>query len=116
MDSAAHRFLCLKRADAIRDYARHLVRIKDSYAAHPLRGTTATPHRVLARAATGFEKAARAYRDAGLGLLARQCWEEAAQCHRRLFREQKEAWCLKRLDAIPIVWNGEGCEPVDRAD
>jgi hypothetical protein len=116
MDSAVHRILCLKRADVACDYARHLLRIKDSYAAYPLRGTTATPHRAVARAAIGFEKAAQNYRDAGLGLLARQCWEEAAQCNRRLFNDRKVAFCLQERDAIPILWTSEGCEPVDRAD
>lgn len=107
MDSAASRLLRLKRADEARDNAYRLVRLKDAYESQSSRGTTATPHRVLDRAAVAFVRAAKRYRDAGLGLLSRECWDQAAQCYRRLFDEKRAARCETERDAIPVLWDGD---------
>lgn len=107
MDFTAGRALCLKRADFARKYATRLAGLKDSYTSDPLRATTASPLRALDRAAHMFVKAAKRYRRAGLGLLAQECWDEAAQCYRRLFDEKRATRCESERDAIPVLWAGD---------
>jgi len=61
----------------------------------------------LLRAAKLYSRAARYYRQAGLGLMAQASWQDAADCYLSLGKEDAVALCEAKAKAIPTYYDEE---------
>ena len=59
------------------------------------------------RAAKLYERSARYYRQAGLGLMAIASWQDAADCHMALGSEDAVASCEAKANSIPVYYDEE---------
>jgi len=59
------------------------------------------------RAAKLYERSARYYRQAGLGLMAAAAWDDAGDCYMALGNEDAVASCEAKANAIPVYYDEE---------
>lgn len=95
MQDLQNRSIHLLNADSVLDGAKDLLRVVE-------RGTP-LPQTWLDLAAE-FERAARLYRQAGLGLMAKQAFERARQAYYSAGDDAAAARCYARSQAIPVLW------------
>ena len=95
MQHSQQRSTHLANADFIFDEAEDLLRVCER----------ATPLPEVWRSlATEFERAARLYRHAGLGLMSKQAFERARQAYEAAGDDAAAARCYARSQAIPVYW------------
>jgi hypothetical protein len=86
----------IKRADLLRSIAERTICDEDS-------------DRFRTRvhcSARYYDLAAREYLAAGLGLLAQQCWKEAAANFSKLGKTEDAARCVTSAAEVPTYWEG----------
>ena len=95
MQDLQNRSIHLLNADTVLDGARDLLRVVEQ--------STPLPQTWLDLAAE-FERAARLYRQAGLGLMAKKSFEHARQAYEAAGDDAAAARCYARSQAIPVLW------------
>ena len=95
MQDLQNRSIHLLNADSVFDGARDLLRVVEK--------STPLPQTWVELAAE-FERAARLYRQAGLGLLAKKSFEHARQSYYSAGDDAAAARCYARSQAIPVYW------------
>jgi hypothetical protein len=95
MQDLQNRSISLLNADTVFDGAKDLLRVVEK--------STPLPQTWL-DLATEFERAARLYRQAGLGLMAKQSFERARHAYEASGDDAAAARCYARSQAIPVLW------------
>ena len=95
MQHLQQRSIQLLNADSVFDGAQDLLRVVER--------ATPLPQTWLDLAAE-FERAARLYRHAGLGLMSKQAFERARQSYQAAGDDAAAARCYARRQAIPVYW------------
>ena len=95
MQGLQNRSIHLLNADSVFDEAKDVLRVVEKSASLP---------QTWRDLAAEFERAARLYRHAGLGLMAKQAFERARQAYYSAGDEAAAARCYARSQAIPILW------------
>ena len=95
MQDLQNRSISLLNADTVFDGTKDLLRVVEK--------STPLPQTWLDLAAE-FERAARLYRQVGLGLMAKQAFERARQAYETASDDAAAARCYARSQAILVLW------------